>query len=68
MDTETLHNRMYLGDGVYVGHDGYQAWLYTDNGIAVTNKIALEPEVIDGFIKWLNQTKGTYTHGEEQKQ
>jgi hypothetical protein len=43
---------MYLGDGVYVGFDGYHVWLYTDNGIQVTNKIALEPDVLDNFHSW----------------
>jgi hypothetical protein len=47
-----LQEKMYLGDGVYVGHDDYHVWLYTDNGIAITNKIALEPEVLAAFERW----------------
>jgi hypothetical protein len=47
-----LKAKMYLGDGVYVGHDEFHVWLYTDNGIEVTNKIALEPEVLAAFERW----------------
>jgi hypothetical protein len=50
-----LKLKMYLGDGVYVGHDNYHVWLYTDNGMEITNKIALEPHVLAGFQKWLQQ-------------
>lgn len=32
----------YLGDGVYVGHDGYQIWLHANHHAIPTDKIALE--------------------------
>jgi hypothetical protein len=48
-----LKHKQYLGDGLYVGYDDYHVWLYTDNGISITNEVALEPEVIDNFIAWL---------------
>lgn len=36
----------YVGDGVYVEFDDYGAiHLTTENGLAVTNRIVLEPEV-----------------------
>lgn len=28
-----LNNNDYIGDGLYVGDDGYHLWLYTHNGI-----------------------------------
>jgi hypothetical protein len=34
-----------LGDGVYVNFNGYALELTTENGIAITNTIVLEPEV-----------------------
>jgi hypothetical protein len=37
-----LRDNEYLGDGVYVGCDGYQFWLHTLQG----NRIALEPDVL----------------------
>jgi hypothetical protein len=38
---------MYLGDAVYASFDGYHIWLKTSNGIETTNKIALEPGVLN---------------------
>lgn len=37
--------KSYIGDGVYVEFDGYGIVLTTENGIEVTNRIVLEPEV-----------------------
>lgn len=47
----------YLGDGVYVGHDGYQLWLTTDSH---NNKelIALEPNVIKSLNNYFNRIFG----------
>jgi hypothetical protein len=33
-------NKAYLGDAVYVSHDGSTLTLTTENGVAVTNSIA----------------------------
>jgi hypothetical protein len=55
MSAEELQLKSYIGDGVYVGHDGYHVWLYTDNGITVTNKIALDPEVLSNFLHWIEK-------------
>jgi hypothetical protein len=58
MDISELTHRLYLGDSVYVGHDGYHVWLYTDNGLdIVTNKIALEPAVLNAFDQWRKQNE-----------
>lgn len=46
-----MDNKIYLGDGVYYEFDGYQVWLYTHDGIGLTNRIALEPEVILELLK-----------------
>lgn len=45
VDTSELREKDYLGDGVYVGHDGYQLWVWTQDG----DSIALEPPVIDAL-------------------
>lgn len=44
----------YLGDGVYVGHDGYQLWLTTDS---YTNRelIAIEPSVLNNLNNYFNR-------------
>lgn len=50
-----LTNLTYLGDGVYAGYDGRDGslWVYTWNGIAATNQICLEPEVLNALCKYL---------------
>lgn len=47
-------DKQYLGDGVYVGHDGYQIWLTVENGIEVTDAIALEPLVLDRLLAYVS--------------
>lgn len=51
MDTDELNNKEYLGDGLYIGHDGYQIWLYTLEG----NAVALEPSVMQALINYNNR-------------
>ena len=48
-------NKVYLGDGVYVNRDGFGMVLTTENGIRVTNKIVLEPQVFGALMEWVNQ-------------
>ena len=38
--------KAYLGDGVYAEFDGWFVKLTTENGVATTNKIYLEPSVL----------------------
>lgn len=48
-------NKEYLGDGVYVEmQNDYYVVLTTEDGIAVSNTIYLEPEVLIAFERWLN--------------
>lgn len=49
--------KRYLGDGVYVEHDGYQLWLTTSNGICDTNKIALDDEVLQALLEYVTQQR-----------
>lgn len=37
-----MTDQTYLGDGVYAEFDGYQVWLYTQEGM----RIALDPSVL----------------------
>lgn len=50
-----LELRQYLGDGVYVGSDGFQLWLYTSDGMTVQNRIALEPNVLKNLIEYVDR-------------
>jgi hypothetical protein len=51
-DPNDLKDVSYLGDGVYVGHDDYQLWLYSYHGQRVTNKIALNNSVYKKLIAY----------------
>ena len=48
--------RCYLGDGCYVCHDGYHVVLSTENGIDITNKVFMEPEVYESLKRWYDRT------------
>lgn len=39
-----LHDIAYLGDGAYAGHDGWQVWVFTHDGLNVLARIALPPD------------------------
>lgn len=45
--------KRYLGDGVYVDHDGYGLVLTTENGLGETNRIVLEPEVYEALRQYV---------------
>jgi len=44
-----IRDKIYLGDAVYAGQDGYHIWLWTSDGVEETNHIALEPAVLDSL-------------------
>jgi hypothetical protein len=44
----------YLGDGVYVSHDGFQLWLGLQ---ARQQMIALEPEVFKALVRYAERMK-----------
>ena len=50
-----MESETYLGDGVYARLDrNYAAVvLTTTNGPEVTNRIVLDDEVLDAFMRWL---------------
>lgn len=43
----------YLGDGVRISHDGWALVLTTDDGVEVTNRVVLEPEVYANLIRYV---------------
>jgi len=47
----------YLGDGVYVGHDGYQLWLTADSH-ENRELIAIEPKVLKNLNNYFNRIFG----------
>ena len=42
----------YLGDGVYVAHDGFGLWVLVNDHINPTDKIYLEPEVLEALTRF----------------
>ena len=42
----------YLGDGLYVSHDGFQVQLRAQ-GDSHMNRVFLEPAVLEAFERWL---------------
>lgn len=47
--------KVYLGDAVYVEHDGFHLVLTTNNGLRDTNTIALDPEVYEALTRYVNR-------------
>lgn len=51
-------SKEYLGDSVYVQHDGYMLTLTTDNGYGPSNTIHLEPEVYEALRQYVARLGG----------
>jgi hypothetical protein len=47
----------YLGDGVYIGFDGYQYVLKANSHINPTDTIALDPHVVKALLKYIKDTE-----------
>lgn len=45
----------HLGDGVYVAFDGNGVWLHANDHINPTDRIYMEPEVIENFLQFLQR-------------
>lgn len=48
-------DKLYLGDGVYLTFLVYGIALTTENGVAVTNRIILEPDVYAALVKYMQR-------------
>ena len=49
--------KAYLGDGVYLETYKDGIVLTTENGISVTNRIYLEYDILNEFMKYVTQPK-----------
>ncbi len=47
----------YLGDGVYADFDGFAVVLTTEDGVSVTNRIVLEPEVLAALQAYVERLR-----------
>jgi hypothetical protein len=49
--------KCYLGDAVYAEYDGARIILTTENGVAITNTIILDPEVCQAFSQFIHSLR-----------
>lgn len=49
-----MKNEFYLGDGLYVGHDGWQYVLKAERDSG-THYVCLEPEVLQNFLGYVER-------------
>ena len=54
----------YLGDGVYVGNDGYNVWLYV-HGEAGYQRVALDPGTMTKLIHYNKLFMDALSRGDE---
>ena len=53
-----LRDKHYLGDGAYVGFDGYGALvLVTEDGIQTTNIVVLESDPFNNLMEYIERHK-----------
>jgi len=45
----------YLGDGVYALFDGYGIWLHANDHLNPTDKVYLEPEVLESLNRFAKE-------------
>ena len=48
-----MSEKTYLGDGVFVEEERGDLVLTTSNGIATTDRIVLEPAVLDALLRYV---------------
>ena len=61
MAKDRAGQKCYLGDGVYVVHDGLVVWLTAEDGMVATEAIYMEPSVVkklNEFIQSLARDGG----------
>lgn len=55
--SEFDQNDVYLGDGLYADFDGYQIELYASDGGQKTNRVWLEPAVLEAFEQYIKRLR-----------
>lgn len=55
-------DKEYIGDSVYIQHDGFHIILTTENGLPddPSNKVALSPNVIRGLLRYCRKVEEEY--------
>lgn len=53
-----MTKKTYLGDGLYASDDGFQICLSAEDGTGIPrNEVFLEPEVLQNFFHFIEETK-----------
>lgn len=50
-----LLDAKYLGDGAYIGHDGFQVWIIAHDGYRVTEAVALDEIASKGVVEYFKR-------------
>jgi hypothetical protein len=56
-ERKTGHEVRYIGDGAYVGFNGFHLVLMTYDGYHITNEIFLEPGVLTNLNKYNEEVR-----------
>jgi len=56
----------YLGDGLYATFDGWSIELYASDGVNKTNRVYLEPEVLNAFEKYIADLRKEENNGKNK--
>lgn len=62
-----MTEKTYLGDGCYATFDGYGVELTTENGIATTNTIYVEPQVYGALVQYWERCRAAKAEPSEGK-
>ncbi len=59
----------YIGDGVYVKHDGWGIWLHANSHDQPTDRVYLEPSVFDKLKNYMKRCdEQAYEHAKRREQ
>lgn len=64
--TIRLPNPRYIGDGVYIRHDGSQLFIETSDGITVQNRIGISAETLEGINNYREYLQEYYGNSQHQ--
>lgn len=63
-----LTARVYLGDGLYASHDGYQIRLAASDGIHDTNEVSLDTSVFQHLVEFKQHCDETIKEINDEQQ
>ena len=58
INMSTGGQKLYIGDAVSIEFDGHAFVLTTEDGISITNRIVLEPEVLETMRDYVDMVLG----------